>query len=107
MSDLKSRLLAVAERWAAAHDGAPLSRLGKPVAGDANFFDRLQRGGGINLATLEKFAEHLADPANWPEGCVPQEALDLAHAVGGSAALVAASAGNAGDSSPELGRDAA
>ena len=106
MSDLKSRLLAAADRWSEAHDGAPLSRLGKPVAGDANFFERVRSGGGINLATLEKFAAHLADPANWPEGAVPQEALDLAHAVGGSAAEVAASAGKGDESSPDLGRAA-
>lgn len=82
MSDLKSRLIRCAELWAAAHDGAPLSRLGKQVAGDANFFDRIATGGGLNLATLERFAGHLANSDNWPSGIVPQAALDLATATG-------------------------
>lgn len=84
--DLKSRLLTCAEAWAAAHGNgegpAPLSRLGKAVAGDANFFDRIAGGGGLNLATLEKFARYLADAASWPAGAVPEEAAAFAHAVG-------------------------
>lgn len=82
MSDLKSRLVAVAAQWASAHGDAPLSRLGKRVASDATFFDRLGRGGGLNLATLERFAVFLIDPDNWPEGVVPQDAIDLADSCG-------------------------
>lgn len=92
MIDLKSALLVCAEEWARRHGDesgpAPLSRLGKQVAGDAKFFGRVaDRDGGMNLATLEKFAAYLLDPANWPEpvgggGRVPQEARDLAHRCG-------------------------
>lgn len=99
MSDLKSRLLDCAERWAAAHDGAPLSRIGKTVAGDANFFDRISRGGGVNLATLEKFAGFLADPANWPDGAVPKEAVAFAHVTGVTPMDAMPSAGIADESS--------
>lgn len=104
MIDLKSRLLTCAELWAAAHarDGqpAPLSRLGKAVAGDANFFERVASGGGVNLATLEKFARELADPASWPDGVVPEEARTFAHYTGVSAADGSPSPGNPGENSP-------
>lgn len=80
--DLKSRLIQCAEAWAAAHGDAPLSRLGKLVAGDANFFERLRAGGGVNVTTLEKFARFLADAANWPDGTVPEEARAFAHVTG-------------------------
>jgi hypothetical protein len=103
--DLKSRLLACAERWAAAHgrDGepAPLSRLGKAVAGDANFFERIAGGGGVNVSTLEKFARFLADPANWPGGVVPDDARAFAHVTGVSAEGAGASPGKGGDVSPK------
>lgn len=86
MFDLKSRLIHVAGLWAAAHADergpAPLSRLGKRVAGDANFFQRIADGGGLNVTTVENFARHLADPANWPGGAVPREAVELAHVTG-------------------------
>lgn len=86
MIDLKSRLLTCAELWATAHgkegQAAPLSRLGKSVAGDANFFERVSNGGGVNLATLEKFARELADPTSWPDGVVREDARLFAHAVG-------------------------
>ena len=107
--DLKSRLLALGRRWAAAHgkDGsaAPLSRLSKPVTGDANFFDRIADGGGVNLGTLEKFGARLADPASWPGGEVPDEARAFAHVLGINPSGDAESAGKVGDVSPE--RDAA
>lgn len=86
--DLKTRLVQCAEAWAAANGNAPLSRLGKRVAGDANFFERLAGGGGVNVLTLEKFARFLVDGANWPadEGgkpiAVPREAIELAHVTG-------------------------
>lgn len=111
--DLKSRLVQCAEAWAAAHarDGqpAPLSRLGKAVAGDANFFERVAAGGGVNVATLEKFARHLADPANWPGGEVPEEARAFAHVTGVSAAEAAPSPGKPLGNSPSAlaERDAA
>lgn len=68
--------------WVAAHD-ASFARLGKSVVNDGGFFTRLEtQVQGTTTATLEKFAAFLADAANWPEGAVPQEAIDLAHRVG-------------------------
>ena len=84
MSDLKSRLAACAEQWSMAHDAAPLSRLGKLVAGDANFFARIAApSSSLNVKTLEKFATHLGDPASWPDGLVPQEVQAFVHRVEG------------------------
>ena len=75
MSDLKQQLLDCAASWCAANAGAPTSRLGKAVVGDANFVSRVAEGGGVNLATLEKFAAFFADAGNWPVGCVIPEAV--------------------------------
>lgn len=68
--------------WTEAHDAAP-TRLGRLVVNDGGLLQRIEQPGvSVTTATLEKFAAFLADPANWPEGAVPQEALDLAHVVG-------------------------
>ena len=96
---LVDRLRKTAALWVAAHD-ASLARLGKSVVNDGGFFSRLQtQVQGVTTATLEKFAGFLADPANWPEGVVPQEAVDLAHVVGITPALAAVSSGNIAQSS--------
>lgn len=80
--DLKSRLFAAADAWLAAHD-APPSRLGKRVAGDANYFERLKAdGASTTTATLTKFAQFFADAGNWPDGRVPAEAVEFAHVNG-------------------------
>ena len=97
MSDLKTRLLDCADLWSAAHADAPVSRIGKAVAGDANLLKRLRDGGGLNLGTLENAARFLADPANWPDGDVPEMVRDFAHVTGVSVADGAASTGHAGD----------
>ena len=79
---LVDRLRQVAQLWADAHE-ASLARLGKSVVNDGGFFTRLvTQVQGTSTATLEKFARFLGDPGNWPEGDVPQEAIDLAHRVG-------------------------
>lgn len=79
---LVDRLRQVAQLWVAAQD-ASLARLGKAVVNDGGFFTRLEtQVQGTTTATLEKFAAFLADGGNWPEGAVPQEAIDLAHRVG-------------------------
>lgn len=86
MNDLKTDLLNVADAWAQAHakNGKPaaLSRLGKAVAGDACFFDRIGSGGGLQLATLEKFSNHLIKPSTWPKGAIPAAAFALAQRCG-------------------------
>lgn len=94
MPDLRSKLQAAASAWCAAHD-APHSRLGKAVAADAAFFDRVEGRDVLpcTVATLEKFARFLVDPSNWPKGEVADEAKALAHVVGVSAPAAALSAG--------------
>jgi hypothetical protein len=82
MSDLKSRLIQSAGEWAAAHD-CGLSRIGKRVAGDANFFARLGAPDATcNLATLERFARYLGDGSNWPDGAVPEGVRGFVHVFG-------------------------
>ena len=94
MPDLRSKLKAAASAWCKAHD-APSSRLGKAVASDAAFFDRVEGRDVLpcTVATLEKFARFLADAANWPEGVVAEEAKALAHVVGVSPVDAVQSAG--------------
>jgi len=96
--DLKSRLIAAAQFWAGAHDPeAPLSRLGKRVAGDANFFARIEAPDAtLQVATLERFARFLGDAGNWPDGAVPDEVCDFVHVTGVSSAACAASPDSAG-----------
>ena len=80
---LVDRLRQVAHLWVAANEARSLARLGKTVVNDGGFFTRLESAAqGTTTATLEKFAVFLGDPGNWPEGNVPQEAVDLAHRVG-------------------------
>ncbi|WP_370179937.1 hypothetical protein [Alteriqipengyuania sp.] len=103
MIDLKTRLSLCAEAWATAHtdDGgerAPLSRLSKRVMDDGKFFDNLgAMRRGPSTDTLEKFARYLIDPANWPEGRVASEAVELAHVVGVTLPASDVSAGLSGD----------
>jgi hypothetical protein len=85
--------------WTNAHAAAP-TRLGRIVVNDGALLQRIEQPGvSVTTATLEKFAGFLADPANWPEGVVPQEAVDLAHVVGITPALAAVSSGNIAQSS--------
>ncbi len=84
MIDLKSRLFQAARNWCAAQgDDVPLSRIGKRVAGDANFFLRLEAPEAtLQVATLEKFGRFLTDAANWPDEQVPYDICEFAHAIG-------------------------
>jgi hypothetical protein len=88
MSGLKSRLVSAARLWAAAQEPeAPLSRLGKKVAGDAGFFTRIESPAAtLTIATLERFAQFLVAAEHWPDGEVPDEVCQFAHVVGGSGA---------------------
>lgn len=87
------RLRCTAQLWVAAQQSSP-SRLALNVVNDRGFFTRLEtQVQGVTTSTLEKFAVYLADPANWPDGAVPQEAIDLAHVVGVSGANATLSPG--------------
>lgn len=79
---LTELLCSVAAIWAEKSD-ASLARLGRLVKNDTSFFTRFENARvSTTTATLEEFAAFLTDPGNWPEGAVPQEAVDLAHRVG-------------------------
>lgn len=78
---LIAKLIGLAETWAAA-TGRSLSRLATKVANDGKLFDRLSSGGTCTVATLERFTMHLADPVNWPDRCVPDEARNLLATMG-------------------------
>lgn len=91
---LDDRLRIACAAWCAANDAKP-GRLGRLVINDGGFFTRLENnpGASTTTATLTRFAEFLADPANWPEGAVAEEAKALAHVVGVTPLGAAASAG--------------
>lgn len=90
---LTERLVAASDCWATSQD-ATLARLGKAVVNDTAFFTNLARmRRGPSTDTLEKFARFLADPANWPDGSVADEAKALAHVTGVIAPAAALSAG--------------
>ena len=79
---LRDRLFAAAQAWSAA-TGRTIGALSSVVANHGQALERLRDPANkVTDATLEKFAAYLADPANWPGGAVPQEAVDLAHRVG-------------------------
>ncbi len=83
---LRDTLLLAAERWALATSRST-GALSSIVANNGRALERLRDPAtSVTDATLEKFAGFLADPANWPGGTVPQEAIDLAHRVGVSIA---------------------
>ena len=96
---LRDRLLDAAQAWSRA-TGRTLGALSSVVSNHAQTIERLRDPGNkVTDATLEKFASYLADPANWPEGAVPQEAVDLAHVVGITPAALPASPGKIVESS--------
>ncbi len=97
---LTERLVAASECWTLECD-ATLARLGKMVANDTAFFTNLARmRRGPSTDTLEKFGRFLADPANWPDGLVAEEAQALAHVVGVSGQAGARAEGRAKEVSP-------
>lgn len=90
---LRDRLLLAAEAWSRA-TGRTSGALSSLVSNHAQTIDRLRDPANkVTDATLEKFAVFLADPANWPDGAVPQDALDLAHVTGVSSAAAGLSSG--------------
>ncbi len=103
---LRDRLLHAAEAWSRA-TGRTLGALSSIVSNHAQTVERLRDPSNkVTDATLEKFAAFLADPANWPQGAVPQEAIDLAHVVGVSVPCPALSSGNIGGNSRQIGEAA-
>ncbi|MEO5605581.1 MAG: hypothetical protein ABIR02_08215 [Novosphingobium sp.] len=79
---LPDRLVAISRLWSAA-TGRSLGALASVVVNHGSFFERLESGGAsTTTATLEKFARHLGDAGNWPDGAVPREVREFSHMVG-------------------------
>lgn len=96
---LRDRLLCAAEAWSKV-TGRTLGALSSIVSNHAQTIERLRDPSNkVTDATLEKFAAYLADAANWPEGAVPQEAIDLAHVTGVTLPCPALSSGKAAGNS--------
>ncbi|PKB19634.1 hypothetical protein B0I00_1873 [Novosphingobium kunmingense] len=92
---LIDRLMTCAKAWAEANDRS-LSRLATIVVNDGKFFVRCEEGtANPTAATLERFARFLGEPANWPEGAVPDAVASFVHVVGVSPADGAATTGQA------------
>jgi len=98
---LEDRLRIACASWCAANDAKP-GRLGRLAINDGGFFTRLENnpGASTTTTTLTRFAEFLADPANWPDGLVAEEAQALAHVVGVSGQAGARAEGRAKEVSP-------
>ncbi|MCZ4340599.1 hypothetical protein O4H52_03200 [Sphingomonadaceae bacterium G21617-S1] len=77
---LKESLIALANTWCAVH-GRQLSSLGSLVVKDAKFFARVTDGGGLNVATFERFIGHFREPGNWPGAVVPDDAAAVLQAL--------------------------
>ena len=93
----RDRLLAVAQLWSEA-TGRTFGALSAKVTNHGGTLDRLSDpANAVTDTTLERFARFLADPANWPECDVPEEAREFAHVTGVSVADGGASTGHAGD----------
>lgn len=102
---LIDRLRLCAALWTEAN-GATLARLGRSAVNDGGFFTRLENQvQGTTTASLERFARFMLDPANWPDGGVPEEVVAFGHAVGVTPPAGDLSAGKDGEISPQ--RDAA
>jgi len=79
---LIDRLRQCGELWAHANRSS-LSRLGRLVVKDSSFFvSRTDAPKGVTTATLERFAEYLIQPANWPDQVAPDVVREFAHVVG-------------------------
>ena len=90
---LLERLKQVSDAWAAANDRS-LARLATIVVNDGSFFTRLASDKpNATTATLIKFAQFFADPANWPDGHIPSEAVSFVHVNGLSVPEGAAATG--------------
>lgn len=100
------QLVRLAEIWAEVNDRS-VARLATLVANDGGLFPRLAKGGRLTTDTLEKFLRFFRDGANWPDGCIPQDAADLLDNFANIAAEAAASTGQADEMSPEAERDEA
>ena len=87
---LTERLLHCSGLWVQAQ-ASSLPQLSRRVLNDGSFFHRLDSPRGTTTATLERFAQFLSDPDNWPDAVVPDEICTFAHVVGVTSAACGAS----------------
>lgn len=76
---LTEYLLSLARIWTE-ESGRGLGALGAQVANDGKFFDRLQAGTKISVATFERFLCFFRDEGNWP-AAIPQTGTDILSAL--------------------------
>ena len=91
------RLFLATDRWTECC-GKSRSHLARLVVNDSGFFSRIEgRKTSPTLTTLTKFAQFFADPANWPSGHIPAEAVSFVHVNGLSVPEGAAATGQGRD----------
>jgi hypothetical protein len=73
---LTTYLQLLADQWTFANDRT-LVALGTVVVNDGKFFARIAAGTEPRTGTFEKFLGFFRDGANWPDGRIPQAAVDL------------------------------
>jgi len=96
---LRDGLLVTAELWAQ-RTGRSTGALASLVVNHGAALDRLRDPAArVTDATLERFAAFLGAEGNWPDGAVPQEAIEFAHRVGVCPALPARATGKSGECS--------
>lgn len=78
----RDRLLQLARIWSD-RTGRSHGALSAMVMNHGGALERLRDPAkSVTDGTLERFARWMGDPANWPEGAVPREALEFAHVTG-------------------------
>jgi len=69
-------LTALADEWCKA-TGRSLPALGKLVANDGKFFERMANGTAPRTQTFERFLAFFRDGANWSDNVIPLAAADI------------------------------
>lgn len=70
------------EEQVAALGGKSLSRVATIVVNNGAFFHRLREGKPFLVHNLERFAAWFRMPQNWPDACIPQDAVDALVSMG-------------------------
>lgn len=106
---MKDQLIRLATIWATVSSRS-VARLATIVVADGKFFDRIgARGKDLQTETFEKFLSFFRDGANWPDGRIPQTAVDLLDNFANIACAPALSSDNAAQNiaAPHISESAA
>ena len=74
MLNLRDALLFIADTYGdelEAHGGKSLPRVSTIVLNQGGFFRRLRDGKTCTIDSFEAMLRWFAEPANWPDGCIP------------------------------------